>query len=256
METKMETRQRTALVTGGSRGLGRATAERLARDGFFVALSYRSAASEAQEVVAGIEAAGGRAVAIQADVSSVAGIDGLFEALDRELEARFGDRGLDVLVNNAGIIAHLRLEETGEADFDALFNTNVKGTFFATQRAAARLRDQGRVILLGTGLTRFSMPQYIAYAASKGAVDTMAKYLAQELGPRGITVNVVAPGAIDTDMNPGLRSEQGAAAISAIAALRRVGHADDIADVISFIASPDSRWVTGQRIEASGGAML
>jgi 3-oxoacyl-[acyl-carrier protein] reductase len=253
MET---TKQRVALVTGGSRGLGRAAAQRLAADGFFVALTYRSAAGEAEEAVAAIKAAGGDAVALQADVASVASIQALFAALDKELESRFSDRGLDVLVNNAGIIADLTLDKTTEADFDALFNTNVKGTFFTTQLAAERMRDNGRVITLGTGLTRFVYPNYIAYAASKGAVNTMTEYLAKELGPRGITANVVAPGAIDTDMNPWLKTEQGAAAMSSVAALKRVGHADDIADVIGFLASPASRWVTAQRIEASGGANL
>ena len=252
----MTTKQKVALVTGGSRGLGRAAALRLAKDGFFVALTYRSAAGEAAETVAAIQAAGGQAVAIQADVASVAAIDALFTALDGELEARFSDRGLDVLVNNAGIIADRTLAQTTEEDFDALFNTNVKGTFFVTQRAAERLRDAGRVITLGTGLTRFVYPNFVAYAASKGAVNTMTQYLAKELGSRGITVNMIAPGAIDTDMNPWLKTEQGAAAMSSVAALNRVGHADDIADVVSFLASPDSRWVTAQRIEASGGANL
>jgi 3-oxoacyl-[acyl-carrier protein] reductase len=252
----MKSEQKVALVTGGSRGLGRAAALRLARDGFFVALTYRSAAGEAYETVAALKEAGGDGLALQADVSSVASIDALFASLDRELEQRFGDRGLDVLVNNAGIIADLTLDKTTEEDFDALFNTNVKGTFFTTQRAAERMRDNGRVITLGTGLTRFVYPNYIAYAASKGAITTMTEYLAKELGPRGITANVVAPGAIDTDMNPWLRTEQGAAAMSSVAALNRVGHAEDIADVIGFLASPDSRWVTAQRIEASGGANL
>ncbi len=247
---------KTALVTGGSRGLGRAMAQRLARDGFFVALTYRSAAREARQVVEAIEAEGGAAVALQADVSQVASIEALFKALDEVLEARFEDRGLDVLVNNAGIIEHGRLGETSEAAFDALFDTNVKGALFVTQRGAERLREGARVIMLGSGLTRFARPEYIAYAASKGAVDTLTMYLAQELGPRGITVNMVAPGPIDTDMNPGLRAEQGAQWASSIAALGRVGHADDIADVVSFLASPDSRWVTAQRIEASGGAWL
>lgn len=247
---------RVALVTGGSRGLGRATSERLARDGFFVALTYRSAEGEAAEVVQAIEAAGGRALAVQADLDSVAGVNALFTALDAALESALGERGIDVLVANAGAILDATLSQTTEEGFDQMFNLNVKGVFFTIQRAAERLRDGGRVINLGTGLTRMTYPNYIAYSAAKGAVDVLTRILAAELGPRKITVNTVAPGAIDTDMNPWLRTEQGIAAMSSMAALGRVGHADDIADVISFVASHDSRWVTAQRIEVSGGVKL
>jgi 3-oxoacyl-[acyl-carrier protein] reductase len=163
----------------------------------------------------------------------------------------------DVLVNNAGTAIAKSIEEWTEEEFDYQFNLNVKGMFFVTQMAMPRINDNGRVINLGTGLTRFSYPVYAVYAASKGAVDVLTQHLAVVLGERGITVNTIAPGAIDTDLNAGwLRSEEGRSQTMAISAIKRIGMPDDIADVVSFLASDDSRWVTGQWIEASGGAHL
>lgn len=241
-----------ALITGGSRGLGRAMVERFVADGARVIFSYRSNEAAAQEVLDAVKALGGEAHAVQADVSSVAGVDALFAGVDQAL----GGVQLDVLVNNAGVIGHTEIQDVTEAEFDRIFNLNVKGVFFTIQRALPRMADNGRVINLGTGLTRMAMSPYVTYSAAKGAIDTLTKVLAQHLGARGITVNTLAPGAIDTDMNPGLRSEQGAAFMRSITALGRVGHADDIADVAAFLASEDARWVTAQRIEASGGMKL
>ncbi len=245
---------RTALVTGSSRGLGRAAAIRLARDGFRVAIHYSTKPDAADAVAAEIRSAGGEAQVFGADLSTPAGFRSLFDQLD----AAWGANGpyLDVLVNNAGVNQAVPFPETTEEQFDRLFNINVKGPFFGTQAALSRLRDGGRVIFLGTGLTRFALPQYAAYAASKGAIDVLAKYLAKQLGSRGITVNVIAPGATETDMNPYLQNPQAQQQVAGVTALGRHGKPDDIADVVSFLASDDSRWVTGQRIEASGGAML
>lgn len=245
-----------AVVTGGSRGLGRATALRLAKDGALVAFNYRSNSEAAQETLSMIKEAGGDGFAVQADLSSLAGVEQLFEGLDRELQERSGSNAFDILVNNAGIIHSATIQETEEADFDRLFDLNVKGVFFTVQRAIERLRDNGRVVMLSSGLARFSYPQYIAYAGTKGANEVFTRYLAATLGSRGITVNTVAPGAIDTDMNPYLKTQEGIEQFSSVAALHRIGHAEDISDVIAFLASDDSRWVTGQRIEASGGAFL
>lgn len=248
---------RVALITGASRGLGRAMALRLAKDGLTIAVHYGQHKAAADEVVGRITASGGQAFALQADVGSVASIRALYTQLDTELKKRTGEARFDVLVNNAGIVVNKPTEAFTEADFDRQFDVNVKGVFFVTQMAIPRLRDNGRIINLGTGLTRFTFPTFGLYAASKGAVTVFTDYLAAELGARGITVNTLAPGAIDTDLNAEwLRTEAGREQASAMAALKRVGMPDDIADAASFLASPDSRWVTAQRIEASGGAHL
>lgn len=247
------TRTPLAIITGGSRGLGRATAIRLASAGYRVAFTYRSAADEAQATVAQIEAAGGQAVAVQADISTTAGVAAMFEGLDAALGQGWQ---VDALILNAGIIRHANTAATTEADYDALFDTNVKGVFFTMQRAQERLAAGASVVLLGTGLTRMVYPEYVAYSAAKAAVDMLTRVWAKELGPRGVRVNTLAPGAIDTDMNPWLRTDDGAAMMSQHTALGRVGHDDDIADAIAALVSPDMRWVTGQRVEASGGQQL
>lgn len=250
-------KRKVALVTGASRGLGRAIALRLAKDGMMVAVHYNQNQKAAEEVVAKIASFGGEAFAIQAEVAEVESIEAMYAALDRELVERTGEAKFNVLVNNAGTAIAKPLEEWTEAEFDRQFDLNVKGLFFVTQMALSRIKDNGRIINLGTGLTRFSYPVYAVYAASKGAVDVLTRYLAATLGVRGIAVNTLAPGAIDTDLNAGwLRSEEGQAQTVASSAIKRIGIPDDIADVASFLASDDSRWVTGQRIEASGGAHL
>ncbi len=244
-----------ALVTGSSRGLGRAIALRLAKDGCAVVVHYSSNAAEAEKVVGQIARGGGMALAVQADLSKVASIEAMFTTLDIELTKRFGSKQFDILVNNAGTA--MVKEQWTEADFDAQFDLNVKGVFFTTQLAVPRLRDGGRIINVGTGLTRFTYPPFIVYAASKGAINVFTQYFASMLGERKITVNTLAPGAIDTDLNAGwLRTEAGQQQVIAISAIKRVGMPEDIADAAAFLASDDSRWVTGQRIEASGGAHL
>jgi NAD(P)-dependent dehydrogenase (short-subunit alcohol dehydrogenase family) len=247
--------EKIALVTGASRGIGRATAERLARDGATVAVHYGRNADEAAKTVQAIEAAGGKAFAVQGDVSNVAGIAGLFEALDRELAAR-GLSGLDILVNNAGVAPSAPFAETTEALFDENFNVNVKGLFFVTQNALTRLRDGGRIINISSVVARSHFDGISAYSATKGAVNTLTAHLAAELGMRGITVNAVAPGAIDTDMNPWLKNEEGRGFVLATQSLKRVGVGADIANAVAFLAGPDSGWVTGQIVEASGGSKL
>lgn len=239
----------SVLVTGGSRGLGRAMVQRFVRDGADVIFSYRGDAAAAEEVVARAE---GHAHAVQADLSTLGGVRALFEAVD----VRLGGRPLHGVVASAGVIAAAELEEVDEASFDRLFDLNVKGAFFTAQAAAQRMAGGGRIVFVGTGLTRFVMSEYLVYSATKDALGALTRGMAARLGPRGITVNTLAPGAIDTDMNPWLRSEQGIAAMRSMTALDRVGHADDIADVAAFLMSSDSRWVTGQRIEASGGQRL
>lgn len=244
-----------ALVTGASRGIGRAIAERLATDGATVAVHYGNSADAARDVVAGIEAKGGKAFAVQGDVSTGAGVAGLFAALDAALADR-GLSGLDILVNNAGVASYDSFEQTTEAGFDALFDTNVKGLFFVSQTALPRLRDNGRIINISSIVARTYFAGIPAYSATKGAVNTLTKHWAAELGARGITVNAVAPGAIDTDMSAWLRSEEGAQNAFAIQALKRVGQPNDIASVVAFLAGPDGAWVSGEIIEAAGGSKL
>lgn len=202
-------KRKVALVTGASRGLGQAIALRLAQDGMMVAVHYGKNQKAAEEVVAKIESLGGEAFAVQAEVSQVTSIKAMYEQLDAQLTQRTGTARFDVLVNNAGTAIAKPIEEWTEEEFDYQFNLNVKGMFFMTQMAMPRMNDNGSVINLGTGLTRFSYPVYAVYAASKGAVGVLTQYLAVVLGERGITVNTIAPGAIDTDLNAGwLRSEE------------------------------------------------
>ena len=248
---------KVAVITGSSRGLGRAMALRLAQDGALVAVNYRSARDAAAEVVSEIETRGGRAFAVQGDMSTVSGVEAFFAGLDKELESRAGDTHFDIFIPNAGVSTMGEIEKTSEDEFDRVFDLNVKGVFFGIQNAIPRLRDGGRIITLSSGLTRFSYPAYAAYSATKGAIDVLTQILAKQLGPRGITVNAVAPGAIDTDFNAAwIKSEQAQAHLSSIAAMGRVGQASDIQGVVAFLACDDSGWVTAQRIEASGGAYL
>jgi 3-oxoacyl-[acyl-carrier protein] reductase len=248
---------KVAVITGSSRGLGAATAKRLAREGFFVVVNYVKSKSEAEGVLREIKEAGGNGAIAQGDVSNLEGIKSFFGRVDAALEVNGLPKSFDVFVANAGILISKPFSETTEADFDALFDTNVKGVFFQVQHALPRLRDNGRIVTLSSGLSRFANPMFTAYSATKGAIDVMTRVLAQELGVRGITVNAIAPGAIDTDMNASwLREESGRTMLMARQALKRVAVAPDIADAIAFLAGPDSRWITGQRIEASGGSSL
>jgi len=249
--------QRVAVITGSSRGLGAATARRLARDGFFVVVNYVKSKGDGEEVLRDIQKDGGKGALVQGDVSNLKGIASFFERVDAALDANGLPKSIDVLVANAGVLISKPFAETTEADFDSLFDTNVKGVFFLIQGALPRLRDNGRIVTLSSGLSRFANPMFTAYSATKGAIDVMTRVLAQELGARGITVNAIAPGAIDTDMNASwLRSEAGRTMLLSRQALKKIAVPPDIADAIAFLAGPDSRWITAQRIEASGGSSL
>lgn len=244
---------KTALVTGGSRGIGRAIAERLGRDGARVAVHYNGNAQAAKETVAAIEAAGGSAFAISAELGVPGDAAALWAAFDAHAD------GLDILVNNAGIDGIREpIAGTDEAAFDHVFAVNAKAPFFVTKLGIDRLRDGGRIVNLSTGLTHGArMTQLIAYTMTKGALNTFTEILAKELGARGITVNAVAPGVIDTDMNAGwLHNDEAEAMVAGMSPLKRIGQPDDVADVVGFLASDASRWVTGQWIDATGGALL
>ncbi|GAB2901528.1 SDR family oxidoreductase [Streptomyces mayteni] len=246
---------KTALVTGGSRGIGRAIAERLGREGARVAVHFGSNEVAAKEAVAAVEAAGGSAFAIRAELGEPGDAEALWAAFDAHAE------GVDILVNNAGVVeAREGFAETSPAAFDRMFAVNARAPFFVIQRGLSRLRDGGRIINVSTGLTHQpgSIPGLVAYTMTKSALDQLTTVLAKELGPRGITVNAVAPGAIDTDMNASwLRSSAVAREATARQSpLGRVGMPADVADIAGFLASGDSRWITGQWIDATGGALL
>ncbi|MFK8909170.1 SDR family oxidoreductase [Streptomyces sp. YS-3] len=265
---------KVALVTGGSRGIGRAIAERLAGDGALVALTYTSDRPAAQEAVARIEKDGGRAVALKATLGQHGDAANLWAAFDAAIAAYAPDvhaatgtgggtatstaHGVDIIVNNAGIGRSTDLAGLTEQDFDEVFAVNVRAPFFIVQHGLTRLRDGGRIINISSGAARLAMPEIIAYSATKGALDTFTLNLAKSLGPRGITVNSVAPGIIDTDVNASwLRDNpQAEAQAAALAALGRVGQPEDVADIVAFLASDDARWVTGRVVDATGGSGL
>ena len=246
------------LITGGSRGLGRSAALAAARTGIDVVLTYRQQAAEAQAVVAEITALGRRAVALPLDVGDVRSFEGFAAQLTQALQTHWQRERFDFLVNNAGMGVHAPITDTTEAQFDALVNVHLKGVFFLIQRLLPLMNDGGRILNLSSGLARFALPGYAAYAAMKGAIEVLSRYLAKELGPRGIAVNVVAPGAIETDFGGGVvRDDRGVNAfLASQTALGRVGQPDDIGGVIAALLSDDNRWITAQRIEASGGMFI
>ena len=255
----MESRNRKiAVVTGGSRGLGRNTALHLARRGVDVILTYRSQRTEAEQVVAEIAALGGSAVALQLDVAESGTFDSFVETLKGVLSEHWQRKTFDSLVNNAGIGIHAAFADTTEEQFDELVRIQLKGPFFLTQKLLPLIADNGRIVNLSSGRTRFSLPGYAAYAAMKGAMEVLTRYQAKELGARGIAVNIVAPGAIETDFGGGTVRDnaQVNAFIASQTALGRVGLPDDIGGMVASLLSDDNRWVNGQRIEASGGMFL
>lgn len=251
---------KVALVTGAGRGIGRAIAQRLARDGALVAVHYGNSREAAARTVAEIEAAGGQAFAVGADLSGaglVGQIGTLFASLDAELNRRTGSTEFDILVNNAGIAPATAVGTATEADFDTVFDVNVKAPFFIAQRALPRLRNGGRVVNISSVVSRIAFPAFTGYSMTKGALDVLTRNLAEELGPRGITVNSVNPGVTKTDMADALFTDDSAWQYAAsMSPLGRVGAPEDIADAVGFLVSNDGRWVTGQMLDASGGMAL
>src|SRR5271154_1732098 len=247
-----------ALVTCASRGLGRNMAIALARKGVDVIGTYHSNKAEADATVAAIEALGRKAVMFQRDPGRPAGFAAFAVDLKQALAATLNRTTFDYLVNNAGIGIHAPFAETTEADFDRLMNIHLKGVFFLTQTLLPLIADGGRIVNLSSGLARFSLPGYAAYGAMKGAVEVLTRYLAKELGPRGIAVNTIAPGAIETDFAGGAvrDNKQVNAFIASVTALGRPGLPDDIGPAVAALLSEDNRWTNAQRIEVSGGMFV
>ncbi|MEG8277152.1 SDR family oxidoreductase [Streptomyces sp. AHA2] len=256
MTTTARHEGKTALVTGGSRGIGRAISRRLAREGALVAVHYGHDEAAAERTVKEIEADGGRAFPVHAELGVHGDADTLWTAFDRALAAQGAPEGLDILVNNAGITLPRPFAQVTEADYDRVFAINTKAPFFVVQRALERLRDGGRIINISSVATRVAFPPIVTYTMTKAALDYLTLSLAQELGPRGITVNAVAPGYTETEINPTLSVPEIRRRYSEASVFGRLGDPVDIADVVSFVASDDARWVTGQWIDASGGAHL
>lgn len=254
----MTNTNRLAVITGGSRGLGRNAALHLAKAHVDSVITYRSHPEEAQAVVAELEKAGVKAAALPFDASKSATFEGFVTTLKQTLAQRFGRERFDFLVNNAGHGLMKPFTDTTEAELDELFAVHVKAPYLLTQRLLPLLADGGRVLNVSTGLARFTLPGYSAYAAMKGAIEVLTRYQAKELGARGISVNVIAPGAIETDFGGGhvRDNPQLNQMISSFTALGRAGKPDDIGGVISSLLAGDTKWINGQRIEASGGMNL
>lgn len=244
------------LITGASRGLGKNAALHLAEKGHDLILTYNSGQAEA--LVEQIRAQGRKAVALQLDVSRAATFDDFAQQVRAALAVTFQRDSFDALVNNAGIGIHVPFAETSEEQFDQLVNIHLKGTFFLTQKLLPLLADGGRILNVSTGLARFSLPGYAAYAAMKGGIEVLTRYMAKELGGRGIRANVIAPGAIETDFGGGVVRDNADlnAAIAAQTALGRVGLPDDIGNAIAMLLSEEGGWVNAQRIEVSGGMFI
>lgn len=247
-----------ALVTGASRGLGKNTVLSLAKKGVDAIVTYHSNAEEAHHVVSAIEELGAKAVALQLDTSNTKTFDGFVEQVKQSLQDKWQTEHFDFLVNNAGIGIQASFADTTEDDFDRLMNVHVKGVFFLTQKLLPLINDGGRIVNISSGLARFTTPGYAAYATMKGAIEVLTRYMAKELGSRQIAVNVVAPGAIETDFNGGAVRDNPEinSFIASQTALGRVGVTDDIGGAIASLLSEDNRWVNAQRIEVSGGQFI
>ena len=254
----MQEKSKIALVTGGSGGLGKNMALRLAQTGSDVIITFHSKVEEAALVVAAIEAFGQKGTALQFDVGDISALDGFVERLFHTLSSKWGTTSFDFLINNAGIGATIPFAQITESDFDLFLNIHFKGVFFLTQKLLPRINDHGRIVNVSSNTTRVCVPGYSVYASMKGAIETFTKYLAKEVGPRGIAVNVLAPGPIETNFNNAIlrNNPQRKEMMATQAALGRVGQAEDIGGIVAFLCSDDSYWITGQRIEASGGMSL
>lgn len=247
-----------ALITGGSRGLGRNMALHLAKRGAGIVLTYQSNREAADAVVAEIRSAGGVAVAVALDTAKVSTFAAFADQLRKALQENWGRERFDYLVNNAGYGVHKPFVETTEEDFDGLVNVHLKGVFFLTQTLLPLIEDGGKILNVSTGLARFSLPGFSAYASMKGGIEVLTRYLARELGARGIAVNVIAPGAIETDFGGGAVRDipEMNAMVARSTAMGRAGQPDDIGGAVAAILTGDTHWVTGQRIEVSGGQNL
>ncbi|MEV4754758.1 SDR family oxidoreductase [Micromonospora sp. NPDC049559] len=240
---------RTAIVTGGTRGIGRAVSRRLAADGFAVVAAYANNQVEAAATVKEIEDAGGRAIAVRADVADEQAVAALFDTAERE----FG--GVDVVVNVAGRMPLAPLAELDLAVLDDLYRVNVRGTFVVSQQAVRRIRDGGAIVNISSSVVKLAFPGYSAYAATKGAVEAMTLVLARELRGRNVTVNVVAPGPTATELFFDGKDEATVARLTAQSPLERLGQPEDAANVVAFLAGPDGHWVNGQVLRANGGVI-
>lgn len=251
-------KNKIALVTGGSRGLGRDMALSLAGKGINVVLTYQNNKEAAEEVVKEIADKREKAVALPLDVGDIGGLDGFVEKLRDTLKTHWNTGSFDFLINNAGVGATLPIAQVKEEDFDRLMNVHYKGVYFLTQKTLPMLNDGGSVIFISSGTTRFCVPGYSVYSSLKAAIEVLAKYVAKEYGERGIRANVVAPGAIETDFNGAAirNNPQLKSFLAGQTALGRVGNADDIGSVVTFLCTEDAKWVNGQRVEASGGMFL
>jgi NAD(P)-dependent dehydrogenase (short-subunit alcohol dehydrogenase family) len=257
IQGRIEPTDKIALVTGGSRGLGRNIALHLARKGNDVIITYRQKKEEGEEVVAEIGKLGRKAAALRLDVADLGQFDGFRDAFALALETTWGRKDFNFLINNAGIDRSSTIDQTTEEAFDELLNVHFKGVYFLTQKLLPLIANGGRIVNTSTGLARFAIPGYAAYASMKGAIEVFTRYLAKELGPRGIAANVVAPGAIETDFTSESLGRAGVKDfIASQTALGRVGVPDDIGGVVAFLCSEDGRWVNAQRLEASGGMFL
>jgi NAD(P)-dependent dehydrogenase (short-subunit alcohol dehydrogenase family) len=251
----MNTGTKIALITGGSRGLGKNMALAIARKGLDVVITYNTNKEAADTVVADIQAAGQKAFAFQLDTSNVKLFDDFIKKVTAHLQSLYGNPKFDFLINNAGTALYAPAMETTEDQFDSIINIHYKGVFFLTQKALPFIKDGGGIINISSGLARITLPGSSVYGSAKGAVEVLTRYLAKELGERKIRVNVVAPGAIETDFGGGRTRDNKEinARIAALTALGRVGLPDDIGGVVAFLCTDDAYWITGQRIEVSGG---
>lgn len=247
-----------ALVTGGSRGLGKDMAINLAKKGIDVLLTYNSNEAAAAETVKAIEALGRQAVALQLNMSQLRSLDPFVKQAAAALQSKWKTNAFDFLINNAGIGASVPFENVTEEVFDEFMNVHFKGIFFLTQKLVPYINNGGRIINISTGTTRFANPGYATYASMKGAMEVLTKYMAKELGAKGITANIVAPGPIETDFNNGLirSNPQLKERLSSLSPLNRVGTAEDIGPVVAFMCTSDAGWINGQRIEVAGGINL
>ncbi|WP_299224230.1 SDR family oxidoreductase [uncultured Psychroserpens sp.] len=250
-------RQKTALITGASRGLGRDMAINLAKQGINIIFSYHSNKSKANEVVREIEALGQTATAFQFNANYYNGGQDFINEATQYLQNKCNDSNFDFLINNAGTGTYNLVEDTSEVQFDEMMNVHLKSVYFLTQAALPYINEGGRIINISSGLARFSLPGMSAYAMMKGGVEVFTRYLAKELGSRKITANVVAPGAIATDFaGDSNKDKEKSALISSVTALGRVGQAEDIGGVVAFLCSEKAGWINGQRIEVSGGMLV